>query len=545
MARSLHERIRSRKTQGIIALVMMALVVGVASFALRESHGRPSPNEAAGISRVHPGLRPRTVSSSSPEPAVGLYWTFTGDPTTGAGVCAPQWQLGFRLDNDTLYYKSGTACTAWTVFSGGGGAVTGNGTANTMTVWTGTSAIGNSLMTTDGSGDLNMNPAATNNNGTIVRTLDSTGGVWSVWRSVDVIEAGSANYAQVLSTAFNTPLGSTYDHTQAVCWNYGRANASEPQICRGDIESHWGSNTEEYDTTVTNDGKEHRWIGNTIAWDGSVSEGFFAASSIAIGDWSSPAGTIAQFASSPTPTTTASSFQLGGLQSGYFGTSFAVEDNDTSNAIMEVGTTSNPSNFFEVTASGTNVGTSLTTTPLNADCSKSGSDCSITVTNSASEVGTLTQRSTGNVDITATSGNVRLFGTRQQAISFFDTTDAFGNKSVSLDGATGTAILDHIASETDVSLTCAGGGTTTCSSNACNNNGGTFTTTSSGATTCTVTFAGPPASSHAPSCTVNIQVNNAIVFVSSETGTAITIAPWQTSTTIPANTNIDYNCWFH
>lgn len=69
-----------------------------------------------------PKLSARAILQG-PEPAVGLYWVFSGDPTTGAGICAPQWQLGFRTDNNTLYYHSGVGCTAWTVFAAGGGAI--------------------------------------------------------------------------------------------------------------------------------------------------------------------------------------------------------------------------------------------------------------------------------------------------------------------------------------------------------------------------------------------------------------------------------------
>ena len=61
------------------------------------------------------------LAQGVPQPSVGLYWTFSGDPTAGGGVCAPQCQLLFRTDNDTLYYKSGTACTAWTSFNASGG----------------------------------------------------------------------------------------------------------------------------------------------------------------------------------------------------------------------------------------------------------------------------------------------------------------------------------------------------------------------------------------------------------------------------------------
>ena len=123
------------------------------------------------------------LAQGVPQPSVGLYWTFSGDPTAGGGVCAPQWQLLFRTDNNTLYYKSGTACTAWTSFNASGGghvtsvtcstgltctpnpivatgtiaadgsAPTGSGTINTIPKWLNTGApgtLGNSGITDNG-----------------------------------------------------------------------------------------------------------------------------------------------------------------------------------------------------------------------------------------------------------------------------------------------------------------------------------------------------------------------------------------------------------
>lgn len=92
------------------------------------------------------------AAPTSPNPAVGLYWAISGDPTIGAGVCAPLWQLLFRVDTNVLYYKSGAACTAWTPFGGGGGGgtVTGTGTPNTVTKWITSTEIGNANPTDNG-----------------------------------------------------------------------------------------------------------------------------------------------------------------------------------------------------------------------------------------------------------------------------------------------------------------------------------------------------------------------------------------------------------
>ena len=65
-------------------------------------------------------------ASNGPQPALGLYWYDNTDPAAGAGMSAPLNQLLVRTDTSQIYYKSGTANTAWTALStgGGGGTVT-------------------------------------------------------------------------------------------------------------------------------------------------------------------------------------------------------------------------------------------------------------------------------------------------------------------------------------------------------------------------------------------------------------------------------------
>lgn len=60
--------------------------------------------------------------ASKIEPWVGLVWVSNVDPTVGAGVAAPLWQPLIRTDDNSFWYKSGTANTAWTELLGGGGS---------------------------------------------------------------------------------------------------------------------------------------------------------------------------------------------------------------------------------------------------------------------------------------------------------------------------------------------------------------------------------------------------------------------------------------
>lgn len=45
----------------------------------------------------------------------GLLYSLASDPTAGAGIGAPLWQLLVRTDVPSVYYKSGTSSTAWTL----------------------------------------------------------------------------------------------------------------------------------------------------------------------------------------------------------------------------------------------------------------------------------------------------------------------------------------------------------------------------------------------------------------------------------------------
>ncbi len=63
--------------------------------------------------------------ANGPRPSMLMYWFDNVDPTAGAGLSAPLNQILIRTDNNTVYYKSGLADTAWTQVGGGGVVVTG------------------------------------------------------------------------------------------------------------------------------------------------------------------------------------------------------------------------------------------------------------------------------------------------------------------------------------------------------------------------------------------------------------------------------------
>ena len=84
---------------------------------------------------------------NGPQPAVQIYWYTSSDPTTGAGVVAPLAQLLIRQDVPSIYFKSGTANTAWTKI--GSGAASG-GTVTSITCGTGLTCAATNPITTSG-----------------------------------------------------------------------------------------------------------------------------------------------------------------------------------------------------------------------------------------------------------------------------------------------------------------------------------------------------------------------------------------------------------
>jgi hypothetical protein len=125
----------------VATYALLALIVHTRQPKPATSASDPSP--ALTVHTYPPGQFKTAMAVGGPEPSVGLYWVVSGDPTTGSGICAPQWQLLFRTDNNTLYYKKGTACTAWTPFEGAGG-----GTVSSITCSTGLTCTPNPITTT-------------------------------------------------------------------------------------------------------------------------------------------------------------------------------------------------------------------------------------------------------------------------------------------------------------------------------------------------------------------------------------------------------------
>ncbi len=91
-------------------------------------------------------------AANGPVPSVGLYWLENVDPSIGGGVSAPLNQLLIRTDTPSLYYKSGSANTAWTRIGTGTGGGGFSGTPNTLAMFTGSgTTIGDSPLVYNGS----------------------------------------------------------------------------------------------------------------------------------------------------------------------------------------------------------------------------------------------------------------------------------------------------------------------------------------------------------------------------------------------------------
>jgi len=87
------------------------------------------------------------------QPSVGLYYTLNSNPQVGAGQAAPLWQLLIRTDTPSIYYKSGSANTAWTQLGGGGAG----GAVTSVACGTGVSCTPNPIVAT-GTVALNITP---------------------------------------------------------------------------------------------------------------------------------------------------------------------------------------------------------------------------------------------------------------------------------------------------------------------------------------------------------------------------------------------------
>ena len=182
---------RTRKIITTVVALAAAVSLTAALYFTNDEEQQP---EATIASKLH-----AMTVANGPQPSIGLYYVYDGDPTTGAGVCFAQWQLLFRTDNETLYYKSGTACTAWTPFSGaGGGTVTGTGAPPDISIWTGATSIGNY------GGDTTCNSA-----GSAMQTLSAAGVATCVAvGSGDVTGTGSAHYY----SQWTSPTNLTYSN---------------------------------------------------------------------------------------------------------------------------------------------------------------------------------------------------------------------------------------------------------------------------------------------------------------------------------------------
>ena len=119
---------------------LRALVIGILSIAI-----------VAGI--VYAAV------PNGPQPSVGIVWYTSSDPTMGGGVVAPLAQFLVRQDVPSIYFKSGSANTAWTKI--GSGAASG-GTVTSITCGTGLTCTATNPITTAGTITANLTGTGTN-----------------------------------------------------------------------------------------------------------------------------------------------------------------------------------------------------------------------------------------------------------------------------------------------------------------------------------------------------------------------------------------------
>jgi hypothetical protein len=310
-------------------------------------------------------------------------------------------------------------------------------------------------------GMLLMNPAAGIGSGTIIRTFDNGGGGWKLWNTIDPTDPGTAAFSSVFETGPNTPLGVGFDHTGTpICWNQGRVDSTQPGICRGDIESHWANNTELYDTTTTTDGQEHRWLGSTQAWNGTTATTFLYGVTVLLGDWNGGGGATVQLTNSTTPTSTASTLQLGGLVAGYVGTNLEVESNQTSGTLFGVGTTTQPQQYIGLTPAGMIVtATQYGGSVLSANMAASGQDAIFSVSTHDGRTAYLTQRSGGESEVQASAGNLALFAAASSDI-LIEPSDAltydFGRNSASFYNTSSSIVMQFVSATPTLELASSG-----------------------------------------------------------------------------------------
>lgn len=531
------------------------------------------------------------IAANGPQPSVGLYWIENVDPTLSPGVAAPQWQLLIRTDTPALYYKSGTANTAWTKIGSGAasGGITGSGTATHVPVWLTSTSQGDSsaidtgsvfsigepfVMTSQvrapgtitppdftGANVNNYNPAGLATAYVIEQACTGSGDTFisglQAQPTGTIIVFKNTGYFNLnfLNHNSGSLAANQFDLPSATSWQLEpgyslvlRYTGTQWEAIGGFVDSYYSMTV----GTLLNVGQIRYQTPQAYTTTGTSTDVLLNSSTTVFQYIGAGDATITGFAG-----TAGGRLMIVRNESGH---------NLTLPNLAPPGSSINQLNNggVDIVLTGSNSNAVYIWDTINTNWGlisySSQVVPNLSVGNTAlPSGGTLQVKSEATnqhgLDLTNSGGtrtmdfyyNGIALAVRDQTFSFdymsfqpgtgfVQTTQGYqasGSAPIEVSG-TGQLIFNGGAA----ALACNGTGGVTCASATCNDNAGTLVT-NTGATSCTVTFVGSP--TNAPSCTVGVQDGTIVGHVASETSSVLTIA---LSASASAK-NVDYVCGFH